>query len=349
MNFSKTISTLTGIAIIVIASAIFLGGVFIFEYFEELKQLSSQTIDSQEYKKSVKNNQQNLPFVPLENKVPPPFIKNIKDTTNIKVIFHYDGDYMPQNDWGWQPSQFYTVPETGEKMLLVSKAKDRQNFDYGPINYLSLFKSEGSHSYQGTPIFIENTQDKYSLSYLGFKINDKSLISELKASLGIDYNAETWDNLPAKKESGFSIASLFGIQTAKACGPGLYLRRIGDEVLDFVQESDGVAWYKLRNPIALYNLRLQYSNEDCSQKPTYCNLQADDPRECDKYFSCFYNAAIKDLSKGNLRMHVNYKANDKVGVLKIQMVNFIVNDQNGAYYQAEMGQYFNHYYKAYLQ
>jgi hypothetical protein len=349
MNLNKTISTLSGIVIIVAVSIILMGGILVFGYFAELKQQSSGVNNVLEYKVSVKNDEQNLSFEPLENKVLPLFIKNIKDTTNIKVVFHYDGDYEPQNDWGWAPSQFYTNPETNEKMLLVSKAKDRQNFDYGANNYLSLFKSEGSHSYQGTPIFVANTQDKYSLSYLGFKISDKSLLSELKVSLGIDYNAETWDNITTKNDNSFSLASLLGIQTASACGPGLYLRRIGDEVLNFVEESNGVAWYKLQKPIALYDLRLQYSDQDCYLMPNYCKDQFGDPKECDKYFSCYYNATIKDLSKGNLRMHVNYKANDKEGILKIQMANFIVSDQNGAYYQAEMGEYFNHYYKAYLQ
>lgn len=339
MNLNKQVSSLMGFVIITIVAIIFVGGVIAFGYFTELKQQNLQKIYTQT----------DPSFVPLESKVPPAFIKNIKDTTNIKVVFHYDGDYMPQDDWGWEPSQFYFDPITGEKLLLVSKAKDRERLDYGSQDYLTLFKSEGGHSYQGTPIFVANTNDKYSLSYLGFKINDKSLISELKVALGVDYNAEYWDNPSTKKDSDFSLASLLGIKTANACGPGLYLRVVGNEVLDFVEESNGVYWYKLQNPINMYNLPMEYADQDCSKMPNYCKNLAEDPQECDKYFSCYYNATIKDLSKGNLRMHVYYKANDKEGVLKIQLANFIITDQKGLYYQPEMGQYFNHFYKAYLK
>lgn len=292
-------------------------------------------------------NSQEVSLVPLEKPVEPPFIKNIKTATGVKVDLHYNGDYMPQNDWGWEQEQFYTSPGSDEKFLSVSKVKDRQNLDYGSTNYLSLFKSESSHSYQGTPIYITNPNDKYSLSYLGFKINDKSLISELTVALGIDYNAEYY-NSSVRNDNNFSIASLLGIQTASACGPGLYLRKIGESTLDFVQESNGIMWYKLQKPIVLYNLSLQYSDQDCSAMPAYCKNQYGDPQECDKYFSCYYNATINDLAKGNLRMHVYYKANDKEGFLRIQMDNFIVSDQNGVYYQATMGEYFDHYYKAYL-
>ena len=99
----------------------------------------------------------------------------------------------------------------------------------------------------------------------------------------------------------------------------------------------------------MYNLSLQYADQNCSTMPAYCENQADDPQECDKYFSCYYNATISDLTKGNLRMHVYYKANDKEGLLRIQMADFIVGDQNGAYFQAAKGEYFDHSYKAYLK
>lgn len=346
MNINKTFSTLAGISIILAFAFIFVGGAIGFGYFVELKQCKIQNSNVQNLVISTKAQ---TSFEPLKNKVSPAFIKNLKDTENVKVVLHYEGDYNPQNDWGWIPSQYFVNLQSGEKLLLVSKVKDRQNFDYGASNYLSLFKSEGSHSYQGTPIFITNNQDKYSLSYLGFKINDASLISELKVFLGVDYNAESWDSLTSKNKSNFSIASLLGIQTASACGPGLYLRKVGDEVLDFVEESNGVAWYKLHTPIALYDLRLQYSDQDCSLMPKYCQNLAEDSKECENYFSCYYNATIKDLSKGNLRMHINYKANDKEGVLKIQMANLILSNQDGMYFQAKMGDYFDHYYKAYLQ
>lgn len=291
-------------------------------------------------------NNQSSSFVALEKQAIPAFIKKITTATDIKIGFHYDGDYTSKNDWSFDQQQFYTPPGSSEKFLVVSKAKDRKNFDYGSITSLPIFKSEESHSYQGTPIYITNSYDKYSLSYLGFKIDDASLISELSVELGIDYNAQYYDT--TAKSNNFSVASLLGIQTAYACGPGLYLRQIGGSALDFVQESNGIMWYKLQKPVALYNLSLQYANQDCSKIPSYCHNFADDPQDCNKYFGCYYNAKISDLSKGNLRMHVHYKANDKEGLLRMQMANFIVSDENGAYHQAIMGENFNHYYRAYL-
>ncbi len=293
----------------------------------------------------IKNNQSSS-FVPLEKQATPPFIKNIGTATGVKVGFHYDGDYTSKNDWGYQQDQFYTPPGSSENFLSVSKAKDRQNFDYGSTTSLPIFKSEESHSYQGTPIYITDSYGKYSLSYLGFKIDDASLISDLSVELGIDYNAQRYDT--AAKSNNFSVTSLLGIQTAYACGPGLYLRQVGSSALDFVQESNGIMWYKLQKPVTLYNLSLQYANQDCSKMPSYCHNFADDPQDCNKYFGCYYNAKISDLSKGNLRMHVYYKANDKEGLLRMQMANLIVSDENGTYYQATMGEDFNHYYRAYL-
>jgi len=82
--------------------------------------------------------------------------------------------------------------------------------------------------------------------------------------------------------------------------------------------------------------------------PSYCKNQADDPQECDKYLSCYYNASIPDLTKGNLRMHIYYKANDKEGLLRLQVANVILSDTAGTFYQATMGEYFDHYYRAYL-
>lgn len=328
------------ITIIVLAVVLLFATVFTTWFLPVFKNdVASNIIVSQKNQTSA--------FAPLEKQEAPPFIKNITTADDIKIGFHYDGDYKPENTFTGENPVFYTPPGSNENFLNVSKVKDRETFAYGSNNSLPMFKSEESHSYQGTPISITNQNKKYSLYYLGFKIGDKSLISELSVELGIDYNAGYWEG--AMKKNNFSIASLLGIQTANACGPGIYLRQVGNSNLNFVQELNGVSWYKLEKPIALYNLSLQYANQDCSTMPAYCKNQADDPQECDKYFSCDYNATIKDLTKDNLRMHVYYKANDKEGLLRIQMANFIVGDENEAYYQATMGENFNHYYRARLQ
>lgn len=286
---------------------------------------------------------QNQSFSPLSTDSTPSFIKNLKSAGDAKIDFHYEGDYDSPS--AWQTPEFYTPEGSTEKFLSLSKVEDRKNqYAYGPESF-SIFTSQESHSYQGTPIYLLNQNSKYTVSYIGFKINDRNLIGELKVEFGIDYLA---DHLGATQQKTSIFASLFEIQTAYACGPGTYLRRVGDSNLVFVEETNGIAWYRLEKPIALYNLRLQYSNQDCSTMPTYCKNQADDSQECSKYFSCYYNASITGLEKGNLRMHIFYKPNDKEGFLKLQIVNLILKDPTGAYYQATMGKNFDHYYRAYL-
>ena len=288
------------------------------------------------------NNELSTPINPAT----PPFLQNIKTNTDVKVDFHYDDDYTFQRDYFANNYEYYTPPGSNEKYLSVSKAKNRKEFTYGLQEYIPIFKSQDSHSYQGTPIYILNSNDKSTLSYLGFKINDKNLISELSVELGIDYRAHY---TKANDEKSSFIASLLGIETAQACGPGIYLRKVGNSLLDFVQESDEIFWYKLKTPIALYNLRLTYSDQDCSAKPSYCQNQYDDPQECAKYWACFYNATIPDLTKGNLRMHVYYKPNDKEGLFKLQITNVILSNTTEAFSQATMGEGFDHYYRAYFR
>jgi hypothetical protein len=295
-----------------------------------------------------KDNKQNknTAFPALTEPKSPPFLKNIETDAAVKVDFHYDGDYTPQNDYFAGDYEYYTPAGTDEKFLSLSKVEDRENLDYGSQDYLSIFKSEESHSYQGTPIYITDANDKSSLAYLGFNINDTSLISELKVELGIDYN--TAYSAGAGSKDSF-IFSLLGVQAAYACGPGLYLRKVGESTLEFVQEADGILWYKLKTPIALYDLKLSYADEDCSTMPSYCKNQADDPPKCDKYYSCYYNASIPDLTKGNLRMHIYYKPNDKEGLLRLQVVNVILsNEATGTFRQTAMGEDFSRYYRAYL-
>jgi hypothetical protein len=225
----------------------------------------------------------------------------------------------------------------------LSKAKKEEGqYIYGP-DYYPIFTAEESHSYQGTPIYLLNSGSKYSVSHVGFKINNQELISELRIEFGIDYLANEYD-IGKSKTSIF--ASIFGIESVYACGPGIYLHMIGDSKLNFIQESNGIAWYKLEKPISLYNLDLSYCNNPSEPMPSYCHFWAEDPPECWKY--CEYNPSVPDLKNGNLRMHILYKPNDKEGFLKLQMVNLILSDPVGMYYQSTMGDNFDHYYRAYL-
>jgi hypothetical protein len=285
-------------------------------------------------------------FTPLYEPAVPPFLKNYYPTADIKIDFHYDGVFMPQNTFTGEVPAFYTPPGGSEQFLSLPKTKDRTGFAYGSNTGLEIFKSEESHSYQGTPVYLTNPNNKnYSLSYLGFKINDPTLISSLSVEMGIDYLADRIGKAPGK--NNLSLASLLGISTADACGPGVYLRNVGDSNLNLIQTSDGISWYKLEKPIPLYNLDLNYCDNPPGQIPIYCHGWADDPPDCNSWCGD-YNTSITDLSKGNLRMHVYYTPNDKEGLLRLQMVNFIASDSQGINWQAEMGQDFNQYYKAYL-
>lgn len=323
------------VALLAVVSAF--GIWFYISYQKENKPPTSQqqnNINQNVEKKDV------LAFTPLNSPPSPSFIKSLSDAKDVKIDFHYEGDYAGS---GWaRESEFYTPEGSNEKFLSLSKIKDRQNkYAYGPDDF-SIFTSEESHSYQGTPIYLLNPKSKYSVSYIGFKINSRDLISELKIEFGIDYLADR--NFGKSKSSIF--ASIFGIEPAYACGPGLYLRLVGDSNLTFVEESNGIAWYRLEKPVALYNLNFNYCDDPPIPKPSYCNNMADDPEECWNY--CYYNASISSLEKGNLRMHIFYNPNDKEGFLKLQMVNLILSDSAGTYYQPVMGENFTHYYRAYF-
>lgn len=264
------------------------------------------------------------PF-PLSLPPAPPFVENLKSTGDVKIDLHYEGDY--NSPFSWRAPEFY-IPEGGtEKFLSLSRVKDRKNqYDYGPESY-SIFTSQGSHSYQGTPIYLLNQNSKYTVSYIGFKINDRELLSELKVEFGIDYLA---DRMGAAQEKTSTFLSIFRTQTVHACGPGIYLRNVGGSDLVFVEEINGIAWYRLEKPIALHNLSLDYCD---THDPDYC----------------YSNVNVENLANGNLRMHVFYKPNNKEGFLKLQMVNLVLSDPAGTYHQVVMGENFSHYYRAYLR
>ena len=321
---------------LIVLSAI--GTWFYFSYLREKPSTSPQPGTSEQKPEEIKIAE----FVPLKSQPSPAFIESLNNAGDVKIDFHYEGDYR---GFSWPKPEFYTPEGSKEKFLSISKLKERKDkYAYGP-EYHSIFNPEGSHWYGGTSIYLLNKDSKYSVSHIGFQINNRDLISELKIEFGIDYGDGGFG------ESKSSIfASILGIESVYACGPGLYLRPVGDSNLTFVEESNGIAWYRLEKPIALYNLRLSYCDEDCSLMPDYCpdyNL-AEPPSGCEVYSCCYYNREISSLENGSLKMHILYKPNDKEGFFKLQMVNLILSDSAGAYYQPVMGENFDHYYRAYL-
>lgn len=252
----------------------------------------------------------------------PEFIDSLTKAEEVKIDPHYENDpSIEQKGWSGY-KQNYTFNDSNEKCLSVSKVKDRKGkFNYGPL-YLPVFMSSSSHFYQGTPIFIDNPKEAYSVSFIGLQISNRDLVSEFKIELGIDYV----DEARIRQYWGMGIKSIFGIKTAYACGPGMFLELVGNSELIFETELDGIYWYKLAVPIKIYNLPLKY-----------------------EYFDDNYSKSIKDLSKGNLKMHIMYKPNDLEGLLKIRLAAFVLSNQSGKYYQPVWGKYFNHRYIAYLR
>jgi len=330
--------------LIVVILAVIAGGGILDYYYSWIKELDTRfaEIELRLPEEKPSEGVKIVEFTPLKSPPSSLFIQSLNNAEDVKIDFHYEGDYP---GFSWFEPEFYTPEGSNEKFLSLSKMKkEKGQYVYGP-DYYSIFNAEGSHWYGGTPIYLLNPESKYSVSYVGFQINNRDLISELKIEFGIDYLGEQI----GKSESSI-LASIFGIEPVYACGPGLYLRPVGDSNLTFIEETNGIAWYRLENPIALYNLRLSYCDVDCSSRPEYCNYWAEgNPPECYyDYSCCMFNPSISNLEDGNLRMHILYKPNDKEGFLKLQMVNLILSDPTGVYYQPIMGENFDHYYRAYL-
>ena len=328
--------------LLLITLLIIISAIGVWFYFSYPKEIQPPTTPQQGATEQKPEETKTAEFIPIKLQSSPQFIKSLNNATAVKIDFYYEGDYP---GFSWPEPEFYTPEGSDEKFLSLSKLKERKDkYAYGP-EYHSIFNPEGSHWYGGTSIYLLNKDSKYSVSYIGFQINNRDLISELKIEFGIDYGDGGFG------ESKSSIfASILGIESVYACGPGLYLRPVGDSNLTFVEESNGIAWYRLEKPIALYNLRLSYCDEDCSLMPDYCpdyNL-AEPPSGCEVYSCCYYNREISSLENGSLKMHILYKPNDKEGFFKLQMVNLILSDSAGAYYQPVMGENFDHYYRAYL-
>ena len=332
------------VLLLIIASGI--GVWFYFNYQKEIKEIQLQSpqekgvITPRPEEVEGPKEEKIAEFVPLKSPPSPPFLESLNEAKDVKIDFHYEGDY---SEFSWY--KFYTSKDSNEKFLSLSKLKrEKGEYVYGP-NYYSVFSAETSHWYGGSPIYLLNPESKYSVSYIGFKINNRDLISELKVEFGIDYLAHL-DIIGNSKSSIFS--SIFGVESVYACGPGGYLRLVGDSNLIFVKESNDIAWYRLEKPIALYNLPLSYCDADCSSLPN-CPAWAEPPPGCEDYpWCCHWNFSISSLEKGNLRMHIFYKPNDKEGFLKLQVVNLILSDPEERYYQPIMGENFDHYYRAYL-
>jgi len=304
-------------------------------------------------------------FNPATSQILPSFLGSVGSAEDVSIFFYYEGYDavmdMGYYTWEFSPgySESYILEDSDEEFLLLSKIRNpsEREYPYGPDEY-SIFKDRESHAYQGAPIHLFREDSEYSVDYVGLKISNRELVSDLEIEFGIDYGSLNYypeydyrDESLGKSEESF-WSRIFGIHTVYACGPGLYFNLVGKRQLTFIKEVDGISWYRLEEPIELYNLNLDYCTPPSETMPDYCSPleegpMADDPYECWDY--CYYNISIKNLAEGNLRMNIFYKPNDKEGFLRIQVVNLILSDLEGNYYQPKIERHFEDYYRAYFQ
>ncbi len=290
-------------------------------------------------------------FDPLPAPVTPAFLNGVNTTPEVKVAFFYEGDETTPTDESFYLEKTSVPNEKNEKYLLLPSVIDPGR-GYGPTDN-QIFKNQESHSYQGIPVSILNPAAKYSLQYVGLKIGNPKLISRLFVEVGIDYRSDddgdALENPPASKASSFPLADWFEPALVYACGPGLYLRPVGRSLLVAAPVENGVAWYKLEKPIALFNLPLDFCDKPADKpdgkKKKKTKIKEEQEEEDDAMNYC---APIKDLTGGALRLHMSYQPNGIEGPLQIQAVNFILQDQDGKYFQPTIGANFSAYYKALL-
>ncbi|MBZ5522119.1 MAG: hypothetical protein LAP21_07740 [Acidobacteriia bacterium] len=291
------------------------------------------------------------PFAPLTVPVTPGFLNSVAITPDVKVSFYYEGDERTPTDEIWYLEKKSIQNEQGEDYLLMPSSID-PNKGYGPTEF-EIFKNQESHAYQGVPVSILNAGAKYSLQYVGLKINDPRFISQLDVEVGVDYRAEddgdVLENPATPKASMSPLSAWFSPPVVYACGPGLYLRPIGESKLLTPQAENGVAWYKLEKPVALYNLPLDYCDKPAGQSEAKKKPKARKEDEDEDDAGDFeYCSPIKDFTGGQLRFHVLYKPSGMEGPLQVQAVNFILQDEQGRYFQPTIGANYSRYYKAYL-
>jgi hypothetical protein len=293
------------------------------------------------------------PFVPLAAPVTPGFLNSVAITPEVKISFYYDGDERtPADDNGYEESQ--SIHNDQDEAYLLMPSSIDATVRYGPTEF-EIFKNQESHAYQGIPVSILNANAKYSLHYVGLKINDPRMIGGLAVEVGVDYRAEDDGDVldkPASPQAWLGpLSDWFSPATVYACGPGLYLRPIGKSALLASQAENGVTWYKLEKPIGLYNLPLDYCDKPAGsggagKKPKAEKKSEDEDQDEDDEFQ--FCAGIKDFTGGQLRFHILYRPNGIAGSLQVQAVNFILQDEQGRYFQPTMGANFSRYYKAYL-
>ncbi len=131
--------------------------------------------------------------------------------------------------------------------------EDLVNIIYNPDEYQEVFgMSSHFYSYVGTEVSI---QDSYLLEYIGLKINEPKLISDIKISFSwlVDHSHPMYPyRYGSLQWMDKALAWLF--PPANACGPFYSYKRLGEAKLKLVGIVNGVCWYKPEKPLYVNSL-----------------------------------------------------------------------------------------------
>jgi len=152
-------------------------------------------------------------------------IDEIPKTDKVIVTDHYAN---PAESY----FEFQAYSYEGNKAYLIPKDKEDSSVIFGyPIH---------NDSYVGTPI---TANSPFLLTNIGLKLNDPSIVKELRVNLLYSECAGIYEGIGEKKSRSFSI-----IPVAYACG-GCGSWTVGESKLSFIKERDGIYWYSLDDPI----------------------------------------------------------------------------------------------------
>ncbi|MFA5368743.1 MAG: hypothetical protein WC303_01895 [Candidatus Paceibacterota bacterium] len=305
-------------------------------------------------------------FTYLNQPVKPNFLGNIGKTNNVSFDLTYNSS---ENEYGFY--QDVKKDEKGDSFIfLYNDSQSYSDYSYNKYRY-TIFSPEGSHSYGGAGLKINDLNSKYSISYIGLKINNPNLISSLTSevvfSIRDDYRLNPSSPVSFEKNIISFLDQLLIPEKAYACGPGKLIDLIGKSDLQLEKIENDIYWYRLKTPIRLYNFPLGpcyddfgklLNSDEYTPNCYYCNYCKDN---CDFYsihnqehydciaiceYLCFkWNTNVPISTSFNIVYNPNKEAN---GFLKIQVSNIILQDINGNYVESSFEENFSDYYRAYL-
>lgn len=257
-------------------------------------------------------------------------LAHLPTTGDVVVTLDYDTG-GPSTFGG--PEDHRVSLEGGEQFLVLPVGVDN------PDKY-SIFQSMGSHWYGGTPVAINKSKNRYTLSYIGLKINGVASLGDLSVEIAVDFAADRSSSLNTPKEGLW--ARLLNLLIAKtyACGPSMYVRIVGISKLTFYKEENGIRWYELMTPIPLYDLPPTYCDSAASKKRGKTEAVSEEEDED-------YDEYCPDLKDGAVRMHIDYVPKTS-GRLVVEAGAIVLKDTKGNYWQTKLIQGSNKTYRAYL-